>query len=122
MTPRTRRASSTIPAIDLEHGLPRVHEALAAMEHALDQARAHKRAVVKFIHGYGSTGVGGEIRLAVQRRLRELEQAGAIQACIFGEDWSASDTRTWALLKTHPHWKSDRDLGRGNPGISVVVL
>ena len=77
---------------------------------------------LKFIHGYGSSGVGGEIRVAVQKRLRALEEAGAIRACIFGEDWSASDARTWEMLKAHPEWKKDVHLGKKNLGITVVVM
>ena len=111
-----------IPEINLEEGMPRVHEALGAMERGLARARAEKVAVVKFIHGYGSSGVGGEIRIAVQKRLREMESAGAIRACIFGEDWGASDPKTWALLKARPELKMDGHLARKNLGITVVVV
>jgi hypothetical protein len=108
--------------INLETGMPRVAEALGAMERGLARARTEKLAVVKFIHGYGSSGVGGEIRVAVQKRLREMESAGAIRACIFGEDWSTSDARTWELLKARPELKSDAHLGTKNLGITVVVV
>jgi hypothetical protein len=108
--------------INLEEGMPRVHEALAAMERSLARARDAKVVAVKLIHGYGSSGVGGEIRIAVQRRLHELQTAGTIRACIFGEDWRASDARAWALLKARPELKSDAHLGRNNLGITVVVL
>ena len=123
MRPRrsaARRAES--PEINLDAGRPRVPEAIEAMERGLARARAETHAVVKFIHGYGSSGVGGEIRMAVQKRLREMESAGAIRACIFGEDWSASEARTWELLKTRPELKSDQHLGRRNLGITVVVV
>jgi len=122
VTHKTKRERTVIPTIDLEHGMPRVHEAVAAMERAIAQARAEGRALVKFIHGYGSTGVGGEIRIAVQKRLRDMEHAGAIQACIFGEDWGTSDAHAWELLKAWPQLKQDRDLGRRNAGITVVVI
>jgi DNA-nicking Smr family endonuclease len=111
-----------IPEIDLEEGMPRVQEALGAMERGLARARVEKIAVVKFIHGYGSSGVGGEIRIAVQKRLREMESAGAIRACIYGEDWGTSDAKTWALLKGRPELKGDAHLGRKNLGITVVVV
>jgi DNA-nicking Smr family endonuclease len=119
---KTKRERTVIPTIDLEHGMPRVHEAVAAMEHAVAQARVEGRALVKFIHGYGSTGVGGDIRIAVQKRLREMEHVGAIRACIFGEDWGTSNAHAWALLKARPQMKQDRDLGRRNAGITVVVI
>ena len=78
--------------------------------------------MLKIIHGYGSTGAGGDIRIAVQKRLYELAEAGQIRGCIFGENWAKSDEATWRLLQAHPELKSDPDLGRGNQGITVVVI
>jgi hypothetical protein len=77
---------------------------------------------LKIVHGYGSKGAGGEIRIAVQKRLRELVEAGEIRGCIFGENWATSDEESWRLLQRKPELKRDSDLGRGNKGITVVVL
>jgi len=78
--------------------------------------------LLKVVHGYGSSGAGGEIRIAVQKRLRELAEAGQIRGCIFGENWSKSDEETWRLLQAQPELKGDPDLGRRNQGITVVLL
>ena len=85
-------------------------------------ARGQRVALLKIIHGYGSTGAGGDIRIAAQKRLYELAEAGQIRGCIFGENWAKSDEATWRLLQAHPELKSDLDLGRGNQGITVVVI
>jgi hypothetical protein len=102
--------------------MPTVREALHRLEHEILLARQQKHSIVKFVHGYGSTGAGGDIRIAVQRRLREMADAGQIRACIFGEDWAKSDETTWSLLEAYPGLKSDSDLGRRNLGISIAVL
>ncbi len=102
--------------------MPSVHEALQRLERELAQARRERHAAVKFVHGYGSSGVGGDIRIAVQKRLHELLGEGQIRGCVFGEDWATSDEVTWKLLQGRPEWKSDRDLGRKNLGITIVVL
>jgi len=99
-----------------------VHAALQRLERELELARKEKCAVVKLIHGYGSTGAGGDIRFAVQRRLQESVEAGQIRACIFGENWAKSDDATWRLLAERSELKSDPHLGRRNQGITVVVL
>lgn len=78
--------------------------------------------MLKVIHGYGSSGAGGDIRIAVQRRLRELVDAGQIRGCIFGEDWSKSDEATWRIVQEQPELKEDPHLGRRNLGITVVIL
>jgi hypothetical protein len=78
--------------------------------------------LLKLIHGYGSTGAGGDIRIAVQARLREMAERGQIRSCIFGEDWSKSCAEVWELLLAQTDLKKDADLGRGNRGITVVLL
>ena len=78
--------------------------------------------MLKLIHGYGSSGQGGDIRIAVQKRLVEMSQSAQIRGCIFGENWSKSDESSWKLLQSHPELKADSALGRGNRGITIVVL
>jgi hypothetical protein len=102
--------------------MPTVSEALQQLSRELARAQQSGCKVIKLIHGYGSSGVGGEIRIAVQRRLTEMNDRGEIRACIFGENWSKSDEQTWALINTHSELKQDHDLGRRNLGITIVVL
>jgi len=99
-----------------------VHEALARLDRELAAARQGGEALLKLIHGYGSTGAGGDIRIAVQKRLRELADNGQIRSCIFGESWSKSNDEAWQLLQSHPALKSDADLGCHNQGITIVIL
>lgn len=51
-----------------------------------------------------------------------MAQAKEIRDCIWGENWRTSDERSWELLKRMPELKAESDLGRGNKGISLVVL
>lgn len=78
--------------------------------------------MLKVIHGYGSTGAGGDIRIAVQKRLHELVETGEIRGCIFGENWSKADDETWRILQDRTDLKNDPDLGKRNQGITIVVL
>jgi hypothetical protein len=102
--------------------MPLVHEALQHLERELGLARQEKATLLKLVHGYGSTGAGGDIRIAVQKRLLEMVQNGQIRGCIFGENWSKSDDAAWKLLQSHSELKSDSDLGRRNQGITIVLL
>ncbi len=112
----------SIRIVNLEIGRPTVHQALGQLNYELGVARREGAEVVKLIHGYGSSGAGGDIRIAVQRRLVEMARDGQIRSCIFGEDWSKSDERAWSLLQARPELKLDKHLGRKNLGITVVVL
>jgi hypothetical protein len=102
--------------------MPRVHTALQRMDRELVLARQSKLKLLKVIHGYGSTGAGGDIRVAVQKRLREMAENGQIRGCIFGENWATSDDDAWRLLQSQTELKSDSDLGRCNRGITIILL
>lgn len=109
-------------AVNLKSDRPLVRDALQRMEHELALARQQNIKLLKLVHGYGSTGAGGEIRIAVQKRLLEMSQDGWIRGCIFGENWSKSDETSWKLVQAHSKLKNDSDLGRGNRGITIVLL
>jgi Smr domain len=111
-----------IKTVNLKFDRPSVHEALERLDREIGRARQQNLRVLKIIHGYGSTGAGGDIRIAVQKRLREMVDAGQIAVCIFGEEWSKSSEQVWRMLEAHPELKPDPDLGRRNLGITIVVL
>jgi hypothetical protein len=113
---------AAMKTVNLKSDMPQVHEALQRMDRELTLARQEKAKLLKLIHGYGSTGAGGDIRIAVQKRLLEMADNGQIRGCIFGENWSKSDETAWKLLQSHADLKSDSDLGRGNRGITIVLL
>ena len=102
--------------------MPLVREAMSRMQSELRRAGNEGVKIMKFVHGYGSTGVGGEIRVAVQNGLMKRLSQGELKAVIFGEDWRISNEATWDLLKQRPELKQDSDLGRENRGITIVVL
>ncbi len=116
------RKPAPIKIIDLEDGMPKVEEARLRMQRELHVARQQGYAAVKLIHGYGSSGVGGSLRIELQKELQRLAGAGSLRSFIVGEEWRISDEKTWELLKRFPEWKQDSDLGKSNKGISIVVL
>ncbi len=107
---------------NLETGMPTATEALLRLEFELRRARSHHAVALKVIHGYGSHGVGGVLREVIQDELRRCVRNGSIRAFVPGEDWRISNEVAWEIQKQAPELKRDRDLGRGNKGISVVLL
>ena len=108
--------------VSLKEGMPLVREAMLRLDRELALASQEGYQLIKLIHGYGSSGAGGEIRIAVQNRLREMSDHGQVRGCIFGEEWAISDEQTWKIIQANPALKQDRDLNRKNLGITVVVL
>jgi hypothetical protein len=107
---------------NLEAGRPTANEALLRLDFELARARRAGALAVKLIHGYGSSGAGGVLREAVQQTLRQMADNHRIRAFVAGEDWRISNETAWKMQKLVPELKQDRDLGRGNLGISIVVL
>jgi Smr domain-containing protein len=116
------RKTARIKTVNLEEGMPTVEQARLRMHHELQKARHEGFTAVKLIHGYGSSGAGGALRVELQKELRKAVAQQGIKACVAGEDWRVSDETTWELLKRFPEWKADSDLGRSNRGISIVIL
>ena len=111
-----------IKLANLEIDHPTVDQGLLRLEYELTSARQNGGRVLKVIHGYGSSGVGGALRIEVWKVLDRYKQDGKIHDFIPGEDFRASNESTWVLLKRFPELKQDRDLGRGNRGITIIVL
>jgi len=116
------RVTPIIKTVVLKEGMPSVEQARARLRSEIQSARQSGVKVLKVIHGYGSSGVGGDLRIALQASLRQMVAGREIRDCIYGENWRTSDERTWALLKQTPELKSDSDLGKGNKGITLVLL
>jgi hypothetical protein len=108
--------------INLEDGRPTRNEALLRLSFELHKARQSHVEVIKIVHGYGSSGVGGVLRFAIWSELRQMKERGQIRAYCSGEDWRISNEIAWEILKKHPALKKDSDLGRANKGITIVAL
>src|ERR1700744_3540286 len=111
--------STVIKTVMLKDGMPTVEEARGRLQSEIVLARQKGITVLKLVHGYGSSGVGGDLRISLQSTLRRMAAAGEIRDCIYGENWRTSNERTWELLKRMPELKADPDLGRGNRGFTL---
>jgi hypothetical protein len=111
-----------IKTVMLKEGMPSVEQARARLHGEIQAARQSGVKVLKVVHGYGSSGVGGDLRIALQATLRQMVAGREIGECIYGEKWRTSDERSWELLKSMPELKEDSDLGKGNKGVTIVVL
>ncbi|HYH01085.1 MAG TPA: Smr/MutS family protein [Terriglobales bacterium] len=115
------KGKSTV-IINLENGRPTRNEAVLRLAFELRKARSAGAEVLKIIHGYGSSGVGGVLRFQVQSELRQSKERGEIRAFCPGEQWRISNEIAWDILKKYPELKQDSDLGRANKGITMVLL
>src|SRR5580692_2091753 len=106
--------SGRVRIINLEEGFPTRDQAYQKLDAALARARKDGVAVLKVIHGYGSSGAGGVLRFAIRSFLRQCKEKREIAAFVNGESWSSFDERSKALFAKVPELVLDSDVGRGN--------
>ncbi len=114
--------AAALRVVNLEDGMPSLEQARSRLATELSRARGAREFGLKLIHGYGSTGVGGVLRVGLGATLMKMKRDGQLRHVIFGENWRMGDADAWALVKQHPALKQDADWGRGNRGITIVLL
>ena len=119
---RKPQPQNTVPVINLEAGMPFVEEAIRRMNLGIQEYRCRGVGVVKLIHGYGSTGKGGKICTGVRNELADLKRRKQIREYIAGEDFGPFDASSRLLVERNRRVAADPDYGRGNHGITVVVI
>lgn len=113
---------STLREVNLEVGMPIVDVAIKRLTFELHQSVRMGVKVLKIIHGYGSSGTGGRIRVEARRYLDRLHKRGDIQNFIPGEKFSIFEEDTRKALNLCSDLRGDRDLDRHNNGVTFIVL
>lgn len=102
--------------------MPTVAQALSRLQLELRLAKRQGVCVLKIIHGFGSTGRGGKIRIAVRKELEAMQKRGHIAFFVPGEKLTIFEEDTRRLLQLCPAFRKDHDIDRYNNGITAVVL
>lgn len=108
--------------VNLEAGRPVLEVALKKLNEAIDDGARNGVNVFTLIHGYGSSGRGGVIRTECRRNLDYLKSKGVISDYIPGEDFYSRAGAVKNLLRRYPALKQDKNLNRGNRGLTIVVF
>lgn len=108
--------------INLKQNMPPVEIALCNMELEIECAKVSGVKAIKFIHGYGSNGVGGLICKEVRERLMSLKKQRIIKDYIFGEDWNLENPKCFKLITSLANGYDGEDLNHSNPGMTIVFL
>lgn len=108
--------------VNLERGMPAAEDALRYLEVAIVEARIQGITILTVIHGYGSTGRGGKIRRECRKILDYKCSKGELQGYLPGEEFNRRKGPAKSVLRRYPKLLSDRNLDKGNQGISLVIL
>ena len=108
--------------VDIKTAMPSVDEAKKRLIARIAEAQRSGTAILKIIHGYGSRGVGGKLRIALRKTLEQLVTEGRLNRVIPGERWDIFDPATQGVLGDYDELAGDEDLGQHNAGITIVEL
>lgn len=108
--------------IDIKSEKQTVNEAIAQF---LVEVEAYKKGgykVMKVIHGYGSHGVGGAIRLAFLKKCQDLKNRKIIEDFTCCDKWTDKNTVKKIAINYCPDLLADSELYHINSGCSIVIL
>ena len=108
--------------MNVEADLPTLDEARKRVIAEIAQAKRAGVRVLKVIHGYGSSGVGGKLCIGLRKSFGLRKKEGAIKDFIAGEDFSIFHEPTLSLLEAVPELRGDPDLNATNEGVTFLWL
>lgn len=111
-----------IKELNIKQDMPPADVAVANMEIEIEALNKNEYGLVKIIHGYGSHGKGGDIKILARKRLSELKKSGKILDYIEGEKFGENAIQNFDILKNFPELILESDLKNYNSGITLVLL
>lgn len=114
--------NSSLREVNLELGMPYAADAVRRLTFEVHHSKDLGCTVLKIIHGYGSSGKGGKIRIAARERLDFLQRKKVIRGYIPGEKFSIFEEETRRAFLSCPELRKDHDLERSNNGVTFILL
>lgn len=111
-----------IRTVNLEEGMPTVKEAKQLLEASFKNAKSNKIKILKLIHGYGSSGHGGKIKIHILKLLAEKKAQNIIQNFITGDKWSIFNESCRKAIDKCSALSKDSDLEKFNIGVTIVIM
>lgn len=108
--------------INIKQNQQTVAEAIANLEIEIKVCKAEGIYVLKVIHGYGSSGVGGEIKRELKHWKLSAISKKQIIAFLPGEKLSDSNELYQKMKEICPELLGDFELYRTNPGLSLIWI
>lgn len=106
--------------INIEYGMPTCEDALRELKSTISLAKQSKYKCLLIIHGYGSSGKGGAIRLKARQWLNAQLKNGKVKTVINGEDFNIFNFK--ALELKNKYKDLEQLLKVTNHGVTVVEL
>lgn len=117
-----KKVTSGIANLNIKNNLPTVDEAISRFEREFLSHKHAGVAVVRVVHGWGSSGTGGKIKAAFHKLLKSKLAHNDIHSFLPGDHYSDKTSKGKELLETCPSLRSSLRTDRNNPGITFIIL
>ena len=107
---------------NIEEYMPTVLEGIHFLRVELKLCKKHGVKVMKVIHGYGSSGTGGRLRVGLREFLQKEKDAGRIKNFVPGEKFEIFNFECHSILDKCQELRKDHDLNRHNNGVTLIEL
>ncbi|MDD3051224.1 MAG: Smr/MutS family protein [Candidatus Cloacimonetes bacterium] len=107
---------------NIKSDMPSADEANFRLKTKLQSFRKQGIRFVKIIHGYGSSGIGGELRFSLRESLKKMKKNRIIDFFVTGENFRSGDNECRTLTHLYPALLQDSDYNNNNKGITIIVL
>jgi hypothetical protein len=114
-----------MPAVlvfNVKSDMPSLDEARRRVIAEIRRARQGGVRVLKIIHGYGSSGVGGTLNIGLRKSFTLRKKEGVIRDFVPGEEFNIFNPTVLAMLDEVPELKGDAELSMANEGMTVVWI
>lgn len=108
---------------DIHNNYPNVKEAMKELETRIEEMNIKKQKVLKVIHGYGSSGTGGQMKKAFASAIKSKFHSGKIELGICCDMMNIlNNIVTEKFRFKYSHLVSKEDKRSNNPGITYFFL
>lgn len=108
--------------IDVKSDMQTCLMAVAQLEIEIDACKLGGFNTLKVIHGYGSHGVGGEIKKEIHKRLKQMKSQRLIEDYIPCEKWTPNNPARRKAVARCDELLADSDLRILNSGVTIVLI
>ena len=117
-----RYIMGSLREVNIKYDMPTADQAVKRTTYEIENARRTGISCVKIVHGYGSHGKGGKIRVEVRAYLERMKRQKRISDYIPGERFSIFDEATRAAFAKCGELRQDSDLERANNGMTIIII
>ena len=107
---------------NVKENLPTVEEAIGLIQIEIECCKKEGIKVLKVVHGYGSSGVGGNIFLSLKKHLVIWKKSGYILDYLFGDQWNSYNKKAMDIKYKFPSLPLDKDFNHSNMGMTIILL